>query len=231
MSNFLELEKKIDYIFKKRSLLEQAMTHSSYANENKLKKYESNERLEFLGDAVLELVSSEYLYLSYPQVLEGELTKTRAGMVCESALAHCANRIDLGSYLLLGKGEENTGGRSRDSITADSLEALIGAIFLDGGFSSAKDFVEKFVLDKSEDRTFLFDNKTILQEIAQARGYEKVSYSILSEDGPDHDKMFSVEVKIDQNTYGHGSGKTKKAAEQEAAHRAVLRLENREHVE
>lgn len=225
MSTLKQLEKKINYTFKNKKLLEQAMTHSSYANENKLKRYESNERLEFLGDAVLELVSSEYLYINHPKVLEGELTKTRAGMVCESALAHCAGKVDLGSYLLLGKGEENTGGRFRDSITSDSLEALIGAIFLDGGFTQAKEFIEKFVLDKSDNITFLFDNKTILQEIAQGRGYDKISYHVLSEDGPDHDKSFNVEVKIGQKTYGQGTGKTKKAAEQEAAHNAVSQLE------
>ena len=164
-----ELESKIGYKFRDFSLLRRAMMHSSYTNEKHLEKYHCNERLEFLGDAVLELVSSEYLFLEFPKVSEGELTKTRASMVCEPSLAFCARDIDLGSYLLLGKGEEATGGRHRDSITSDALEALIGAIYLDGGFTNAKEFIHRFILTDLEDKKLFFDSKTILQEIVQAR--------------------------------------------------------------
>ncbi len=147
-----ELEQKIGYRFRNFSFLEQAMMHSSYTNEHRMEKYRCNERLEFLGDAVLELISSEFLFRQSPKVPEGELTKTRASMVCEQSLAMCARDIDLGSYLLLGKGEEVTGGRFRDSVTSDALEALIGAIYLDGGFTSAKEFIHRFILTDLEDK-------------------------------------------------------------------------------
>ena len=220
------LEKKIDYEFRDKSLIKQAFIHSSYANEIKLEKYESNERLEFLGDAVLELVSSEFLFKNSPKGSEGELTKTRASMVCEPALAHCAKKLDLGSYLYLGKGEENTGGRDRDSIISDSLEALIGAIFLDGGFTSSKEFIEKHVLNDLESKKLFLDSKTILQELAQGKSEQKISYRLVKEEGPDHDKSFSVEVRIGKEVYGTGTGKTKKSAEQEAAFNAIKRLKD-----
>ena len=221
-----QLEKKIGYKFKDKNLIKQAFIHSSYANEIKLEKYESNERLEFLGDAVLELVSSEFLFKNSPKDSEGELTKTRASMVCEPALAHCAKKLDLGSFLYLGKGEENTGGRDRDSIISDSLEALIGAIFLDGGFTSSKEFIEKHVLSDLESKKLFLDSKTILQELAQGKSEQKISYRLVKEEGPDHDKSFSVEVRIGKEVYGTGTGKTKKSAEQEAASNAIKRLKD-----
>ena len=221
-----QLEKKIDYEFRDKSLMKQAFVHSSYANEIKLEKYESNERLEFLGDAVLELVSSEFLFKNSPKGSEGELTKTRASMVCEPALAHCAKKLDLGSFLYLGKGEENTGGRDRDSIISDALEALIGAIFLDGGFTSSKEFIEKHVLNDLESKKLFLNSKTILQELAQGKIEQKISYHLVKEEGPDHDKSFSVEVRIGKKVYGTGTGKTKKSAEQVAAFNAMKRLKD-----
>ena len=165
--NLKELEKKISYSFSDEGLLKHAMTHSSYVNEKRLKKTDCNERLEFLGDAVLELVSSEYLFFENPKMPEGELTKLRASMVCEKALAFCARDLDLGDFLLLGKGEDATGGRKRDSITSDALEALIGAIYLDGGFANAKEFILNHVLNDLEGKRLFYDSKTILQELVQ----------------------------------------------------------------
>ena len=222
MKNQLEyLEEHIGYKFKDKSLLVRAMTHSSYANEKKLEKQESNERLEFLGDAVLELAISEYLFLNSPKLSEGELTKTRASLVCEPALAFCAKGIDLGCYLYLGKGEESTGGRGRDSIISDSLEALIGAIYMDGGFTKAKEFIEVYVLKDLENKKLFYDSKTILQELAQANGEERILYQLIKEEGPDHEKVFTVEVKMGNKILGRGIGKTKKSAEQEAAYNAI----------
>ena len=158
---------------------------------------------------------------------EGELTRTRASMVCEPSLAFCAREIQLGDYLLLGKGEERTGGRLRDSITSDSLEALIGAIYLDGGFASAKEFIHRFVLNDLENKKLFYDSKTILQEIVQGNFEEKVSYKLLKEEGPDHNKSFYVAVYIGDTVYGEGKGRTKKAAEQQAAYQAILVLRER----
>ncbi|MCL2866083.1 MAG: ribonuclease III [Lachnospiraceae bacterium] len=221
------LEERIGYTFKNPALLCQAMTHSSYANEKQLEKFESNERLEFLGDAVLELVTSEFLYSDLPHVLEGELTKIRASLVCESSLAHCAREMRLGSFLLLGRGECATGGRNRESIISDALEALIGALYLDGGFTSAKEFVKAFVLNDIENKKLFYDSKTILQEILQAKGEQKIVYHLIREEGPDHNKIFAVEVQIDDQVLGQGQGKTKKAAEQEAAYKAILCLKEK----
>lgn len=223
-----ELEKKIGYTFREPALLKQALMHSSYTNEKHLPKYQCNERLEFLGDAVLELVSSEYLYLNSPHTPEGELTKTRASMVCEPSLALCARDIGLGDYLLLGKGEEATGGRHRDSVTSDAMEALIGAVYLDGGFTSAKEFIHRFVLTDLEDKKLFYDSKTILQEIVQGMKAGTISYRLTGEEGPDHDKSFYVEVLIGDRAYGDGKGRTKKAAEQQAAYRAILKLRKKE---
>ena len=219
-----ELQNTIEYHFRDKELLHSALMHSSYTNEMHLPKHKCNERLEFLGDAVLELISSEFLFFENPKTLEGELTRMRASMVCEPSLAFCAREIGLGDYLLLGKGEERTGGRNRDSITSDALEALIGAIYLDGGFASAKEFVLKFVLNDLENKKLFYDSKTILQEIVQAYFEEKVSYHLIKEEGPDHDKKFTVEAHVGNDSYGTGSGRTKKAAEQEAAYRAILKL-------
>ena len=219
-----ELQRKIQYRFRDKELLLTALMHSSYTNEKHMPKYKCNERLEFLGDAVLELVSSEFLFFSDRKMPEGELTKTRASMVCEPSLAFCAREISLGDYLLLGKGEEVTGGRYRDSVTSDALEALIGAIYLDGGFANAKEFILKFVLNDLENKKLFYDSKTILQEMVQGNLQETLSYHITREEGPDHNKTFFVEVHIGNVCYGEGSGKTKKAAEQQAAYRAILKL-------
>ena len=219
-----ELEGKIGYKFDDFTLFTKAMIHSSYANEKHLPKYECNERLEFLGDAVLELVSSEFLFHNNPKLPEGELTKTRASMVCEPALAFCARDLDLGEYLLLGKGEDATGGRKRESVTSDAMEALIGAIYLDGGFANAKEFIHRFILKDLENKKLFFDSKTIFQEMVQGNFPGEISYHPLGESGPDHDKTFSVEVWIGEQCMGQGSGRTKKAAEQMAAYRAICRL-------
>ena len=220
MDRVKELEQKIGYVFKDKSLIERALMHSSYTNEKHLKKYECNERLEFLGDAVLELVSSAYLFNEFPKVSEGELTKTRASMVCEPSLAMCARDIGLGDYLLLGKGEEATGGRKRDSITSDAMEALIGAIYLDGGFTNAKEFIHHFILTDLEDKKLFYDSKTILQENMTGN----VSYELIDEQGPDHNKIFEVEARIGGKAWGRGKGSSKKSAEQQAAYEAILNL-------
>ena len=225
--NLKELEQRIGYTFQDQKLLEHSMRHSSYANEKHMKKTECNERLEFLGDAVLELVSSEFLFFENPNMPEGELTRTRASMVCEPSLAFCARELNLGEYLLLGKGEEHTGGRFRDSITSDALEALIGAIYLDGGFANAKEFILRFVLNDLENKKLFYDSKTILQELVQGEFSETVSYKLLKEEGPDHNKSFFVAVYIGETAYGEGQGRTKKAAEQQAAYQAILELNKR----
>lgn len=225
--NVKELEEKIGYNFKDSHLLRHAVTHSSYVNEKHMKKADCNERLEFLGDAVLELISSEYLFFENQTMPEGELTKLRASMVCEKALAFCARDLELGSYLLLGKGEDATGGRFRESITSDALEALIGAIYLDGGFANAKEFILKYILNDLEGKRLFYDSKTILQEIVQANFAEGVSYHLVGEEGPDHDKSFQAVVKIGEEEYGSGKGRTKKAAEQKAAYQAILALHNK----
>ncbi|MCI8418737.1 MAG: ribonuclease III [Lachnospiraceae bacterium] len=222
-----DLEKKIGYTFQCREYLEQALRHSSYANERHMDRLENNERMEFLGDAVLELVTSEYLYRMYPQMPEGEATRTRASIVCEQTLALCARDLGLGEYLHLGRGEERTGGRKRPSITSDAMEALIGAIYLDGGFTSAKEFIHQFVLNDMEHKKLFYDSKTILQEKIQGDYGKGVYYELLKEEGPDHDKCFTVCVRMEEETLGIGQGRTKKAAEQEAAYRAILQLKDR----
>lgn len=220
-----ELEQKINYSFQSKSLLEQALTHSSYANEKKLGKLGCNERLEFLGDAVLEVVSSEFLYNKFPSLPEGELTKKRASLVCEPSLAFCAREFGLQEYLLLGKGEDMTGGRQRDSIVSDATEALLGAIYLDGGFASAKEFVLNFILNDMEHKQLFYDSKTILQEIVQEGSRQSfVEYILLKEEGPDHNKSFTVSASIDGVQMGVGTGHTKKAAEQAAAYQAIRKM-------
>ncbi len=222
-----ELENRIGYSFNDIALLKQAMTHSSYANEQKINKFQNYERLEFLGDAVLELVSSEFLYNEYPSVPEGQLTKMRASMVCEPSLAFCAKDLELGEFLLLGKGEESTGGRKRDSITSDAMEAVIGAIFLDGGMKCAKDFIYRFILSDLEDKQLFYDSKTNLQEYIQGKLKKDFQYNLTDEYGPEHNKTFCVEVLVDGEIVGTGSGRTKKAAEQQAAYEALLTLRNK----
>ena len=224
IDKLVDLEKKIQYKFQNFGLLEMAMRHSSYANEHHMERLECNERLEFLGDAVLEVVSSEFLYKTFPRLPEGEMTKKRASLVCEPALAFCARDLDLGEYLLLGKGEDATGGRKRESVTSDAMEALIGAIYLDGGFANAKEFIHRFILKDLENKKLFFDSKTILQEIVQANFKEVISYHLIGEEGPDHNKIFRVAVHIGEEEYGVGEGRTKKAAEQEAAYISILKL-------
>ena len=218
-----EFEKIIGYTFQNETLLRQALTHSYYANERH-RKSEDNERLEFLGDAVLELVSSEFLFLNYPKLSEGDLTKLRASLVCEPTLAACTAQMQLGDFVRLGRGEEQTGGRRRKSILSDALEAVIGAIYLDGGFTNAKEFILKFILTDIEHKKLFYDSKTILQEFVQGNYEEALSYRLLEESGPDHNKNFTVEARIGDRAIGSGSGRTKKAAEQEAAYQALLLL-------
>lgn len=220
-SRLLELEEKIGYHFQDQELLWCAMCHSSYANERHLGRLKCNERLEFLGDAVLELVTSEFLYRTFPRMPEGDATKTRASIVCEQSLAFCAGSLSLGSYILLGRGELASGGRERPSITSDAFEALIGAIYLDGGFTSAKEFIQKFVLDDLEHKKLFFDSKTILQERVQAGLGEQLHYELIHEEGPDHQKVFVVQAMLGDRVIGKGRGRTKKAAEQEAAYHAL----------
>lgn len=228
MADLKELQEVIGYHFKAEGLLRQALTHSSYANEKHMRKHSDNERLEFLGDAVLEIVSSEYLYRNYPKMPEGDLTKFRASIVCEPTLALCTREMELGKYLYLGKGENLTGGRKRKSILSDALESVIGAIYLDGGFEEAKSFVHRFILTDIENKKLFYDSKTILQEIVQGSYTEVLNYALLSEEGPDHDKRFTVEARIGKKVIGHGTGHTKKAAEQEAAYQALLLLKKDE---
>lgn len=222
-----ELQEKTGYRFKDEGLLKQAITHSSFANEQKINKLNNYERLEFLGDAVLELVSSEFLFKENPQMPEGQLTRLRASMVCEPALAYCARDIDLGEYILLGRGEEATGGRRRDSITSDVMEAVIGAIFLDGGMEEAKKFIYRFILSDLENKILFMDSKTLLQEEIQKDNAAQLCYELVDETGPDHDKEFKVKAYLNGKEIGTGIGKTKKAAEQQAAYEALMRLKGR----
>lgn len=227
MVDLVEFQKEIGYEFSDTQLLRQALTHSSYANEKHMKKLSDNERLEFLGDAVLEIVSSDFLYHNYSNVPEGELTKLRASIVCEPTLAICTQQMNLGKYLYLGKGEDMTGGRTRKSILSDALEAVIGAIYLDGGFTNAKEFVLKYILTDIEHKKLFYDSKTILQEEVQSK-HEKLTYVMVSESGPDHNKSFTVEVQIGDKVISQGTGHTKKAAEQEAAYKALIILKKAE---
>lgn len=216
-----KLEKTIGYQFGRKELLKQALTHSSFSNEQKINKFENYERLEFLGDAVLELLSSRFFFDTYPEMSEGEMTRLRSSMVCEPALAFCARDISLGSYILLGKGEEATGGRERDSITSDVMEAVIGAIYLDGGIEKAEEFIKKFILSDLKNKQLFYDSKTILQEKVQKAG-KTLSYELVEETGPDHDKVFVVEARLDGVTVGRGQGRNKKTAQQQAAYQVLL---------
>lgn len=224
MKKIEKFQQIIGYEFENQGLLRQALTHSSYANEKNFKKHSDNERLEFLGDAVLEIVSSEFLYLNYPDLSEGDLTKLRASLVCEPTLAGCTAQIQLKEFLLLGRGEEMTGGRNRKSILSDALEAVIGAIYLDGGFTNAKEFILTYILTDIENKKLFYDSKTILQEVVQADYTEHLNYQLVDESGPDHDKSFTAEARIGEKVIGRGTGHTKKAAEQEAAYVALLKL-------
>lgn len=216
------LEKNIGYTFNNIRFLKLALTHSSYVHELVIRKEECNERIEFLGDAVLELVSSEYLYQNYPTKQEGELTKLRASLVCEVALAACAKEINLPDFLVLGTGEEKCGGRYRDSVTSDAFESVIGAIYLDGGLEEARKFIVRFVLNDIEHKSLFYDSKSALQEYAQGKFKKPVTYRLLSESGPEHDKTFTAQVVIGDETYKEGKGHSKKAAEQAAAYATLM---------
>ncbi len=217
-----ELEKKIEYCFREKALLKQALTHSSFVNEQRIKKLPDYERLEFLGDAVLELTTSDFLFRRFPEVREGELTTRRASIVCGSSLAQCAENISLGEYILMGRGEESTGGRHKENMISDVMEAVIGAIYLDGGFEKAVAFIQRFVLSDFEEKRLFYDSKTLLQEYVQKEKGAVLDYVLVNEYGPDHSREFVVEARVNGNTVGKGIGKTKKGAEQQAAYEALL---------
>ena len=220
-----DLESAIGYRFRNITLLQNALTHSSYANERWHDSLKSNERLEFLGDSILGMVVAEYLYKNFPDRPEGELTRMRADMVCEKSLASVAARIGLGQHLMLGNGEEQGGGRNRDSILADAVESVIAACYLDGGLEAAHAIVEKFILVRVPvTKLQNVDYKTQLQELVQRKKDQVLSYSLVGESGPDHDKRFDVEVRLNGTVVGTGFGKSKKRAEQDAAHSAIEAL-------
>lgn len=221
MADLAELEEKIGYKFKKREYLRRAMTHSSYSGG---KNNGSNERLEFLGDSVLQITVSQYLFTNMTTVPEGGLTKLRASIVCENSLYNFANRIELGKYILLGKGEEMTGGRTRRSILADAFEAMIAAVYLDGGMDAAMAMIMRFVPSieaLKSGKVKLGDYKTVLQEIIQKNPEEKISYEVIESSGEQHKKRFTAQVLLNGQVIGKGSGLSKKEAEQEAAKEAV----------
>ena len=220
-----DLEIAIGYRFRNITLLQNALAHSSYANERWHDSLKSNERLEFLGDSILGMVVAEHLYRNYPDRPEGELTRMRADMVCENALAAIAGRIGLGEHLLLGHGEEQTGGRTRNSILADAVESVIAACFLDGGMDAARGFIDRFVLTDVPVRKLRnADYKTALQELVQQKKNQQLTYKLTGESGPDHDKHFEVAVLLNGNTVGTGTGSSKKRAEQDAARAAMEHL-------
>lgn len=222
--NLHAFEANIGYSFKNKNNLILALTHSSYANENKELKLQSNERVEFLGDSVLGLSISEKIYKRYSNLSEGELTKVRANIVCEPSLLKCSNQIEIYKYILLGKGEELTGGRKRSSLLSDAFEAVIGSIYIDGSLEEAKEFVykqmETLIADCAKG-AIAMDYKTQLQEVIQKKGDRKVFYEIVEEKGPDHDKLFVADVKLGDEVIGTGEGKSKKEAEQNAAKLAL----------
>lgn len=228
MKELKQFQNVIGYKFKNVRLLENALTHSSYANEKHWSYDRNNERLEFLGDAVLELVSSNFIFHERKGDTEGEMTKLRASLVCEGSLADSARQIELGHYIRLGKGEFSTGGSERDSILSDAFEALIGAIYLDGGIEHATVFVHRFVLSNIEEKKLFYDSKTVLQEMVQGNGTNTISYELIAEKGPDHAKIFEVNCKLADEVLGTGTGRSKKAAEQKAAYQALLKLKNKE---
>ena len=220
-----DLEAAIGYTFRDISLLQNALTHSSYANERWHDSLASNERLEFLGDSVLGMVTAEHLYRTLPQRPEGELSRLRAELVCETNLARVAAQLELGRHLMLGHGEEQGGGRTRESILADAVESIIAATYLDGGFQSAARLIHRFILsDIPVEKPRIVDYKTQLQELVQQKKNQTITYVLTGESGPDHDKQFSVEVRINGEPMGRGSGTSKKRAEQDAAQMAYEAL-------
>lgn len=227
MNKLREFQEIIGYQFSDESLLKIALTHSSYSNENKQKKIKYNERLEFLGDSVLSLIVSKYLFENYPKLPEGDLTKARATVVCEHSLWECALSIELGKFLILGKGEEMTGGRTRMSVLADAFEALIAAIYLDGGLDRVREWTLGQLYDtivSAVNGKMFKDYKTTLQEYVQAKGQSKIEYEVTGESGPDHKKMFMVYVYVDGQVFGMGEGNSKKKAEQIAAQNALSKF-------
>ncbi|MCR4716402.1 MAG: ribonuclease III [Lachnospiraceae bacterium] len=228
MSNLIDydsLEKELGYSFNDRAYLKLALTHSSYAHENmKETNGEYNERIEYLGDAVLELIVSDYLYRNYKNSSEGQMTKTRASLVCEYTLANCAREIKLSDSILLSNGEDMTGGRYRDSILSDAFESVLGAMYLDGGITPVAAFVKRILLTDIEHKELFYDAKTSLQEQVQARKGDKLEYVIVAETGPEHSKIFTAEARVNGKVIGVGEGKTKKSAEQHAAYQALMKM-------
>lgn len=221
------LEKNIDYVYKDKEKALEAITHSSYAYERKDRKLNSNERLEFLGDSVLSFVITKYLYKEVSDMPEGEMSKLRASVVSEASLSSCARKLKIGDALLLGKGEKTMGGRERSSILADAVEAIIGSLFLDGGIEAAEAFIRKHLHEnyiKAIQGELFFDYKTRLQEEIQKKGQYNIRYSVIDEKGPDHNKIFTVSVSVNEEVMGTGKGKTKKEAEQNAASDALDKL-------
>ena len=221
------LEETLGYTFHDRSLGENALTHSSYANENRFKGCQSNERLEFLGDSVLGMVTADYLFRAHPDLPEGDLTRTRAALVCEESLVEVARAWGLGEYLRLGKGENAGGGRRRPSIQADAVEAVLAAVYLDGGIGSARKIIQKYILDRESEKARNRDYKTALQELVQRESGQVLQYRLTGSSGPDHAKLFTVEVDLNGLTIGQGEGHSKKEAEQNAARAAIGHLEQR----
>ncbi|MBQ8167762.1 MAG: ribonuclease III [Lachnospiraceae bacterium] len=224
-NNYNELEKLIGYSFKDKSHLDIAFTHKSYTNENMVKKHQSYERYEFLGDAILEFLVSDYLYNEYPNKPEGELTKLRASIVCEFTLSGLARELKLGQYGYFSKGERNTGGNNRDSILCDMFESLLGAIYLDGGLEYAKAFVKNLLLTDIDSKKLYYDSKTSLQEYVQKNG-KILEYKVVKETGPEHNKEYTVELLIDNKLVSSGIGHSKKTAEQNAAYQALTAINN-----
>lgn len=218
-----ELEAKLGYTFQNRKLLEHALTHSSYANEHR-EGLTSNERLEFLGDSVLGMVVADHLYRTHMDMPEGELTRTRAALVCEGSLYEVAKRLGLGGYLRLGKGEDAGGGRSRPSILADAVESVLAAVYLDGGIAEARRLIRALILDREVEKAVDRDYKTALQELVQRESGQVLAYRAVGERGPDHAKIFIMEVELNRKNVGVGEGRTKKEAEQMAARAALERL-------
>lgn len=222
------LETKLGYQFQNPKLLDHALTHSSYANEHHLGSISSNERLEFLGDSVLGMIVADHLYRTFPDLPEGDLTRIRANLVCEGSLVLVAQEWDLGRYLKLGKGENACGGRSRPSILADAVEAVLAAVFLDGGLAHDRDIIQRFLLDRMEQvNRASRDHKTYLQELVQRKSGQVLSYELIGESGPDHNKTFQMQVLLNGQPIGQGTGHSKKEAEQAAANAAIERLEGK----
>ena len=228
---YTELEQALGYCFQNKKLLENALTHSSYANERRNGKPD-NERLEFLGDSILGFVTADFLFHKFPEQPEGDLTRLRADLVCERNLARCAEKVNLGEFLLLGHGEDHAGGRHRDSIVSDAMDSVLAAAYLDGGFEAAKGIILRLILSEMPTgRPGNFDYKTMFQELVQREKDQIISYELTGQFGPDHDKVFAVDVLINGKVVGKGEGRSKKKAEQSAAHEAMKKLFPKEYEE